>query len=228
MKWRVSLLSALVVFCIPPQTHAQAQTAPTVSTQPGQAPKVPLPSSLLNPTMAGVQQTLTDLNFEKWRRGSIRDEANSNAQSIINDIQENMPPLLKNADAAPSSVSMTLPLAAHVNALYEVLLRVVEASRVSAPGEQAATLQQSLLDMSKARRALEDQLQQNAAVQEKEINTLRASLTAQAAARPQAIPVPMVLPCGAFVVRRPVRRHTAPAATGKKPATSTTPQPQKK
>ncbi|MGA8041265.1 MAG: hypothetical protein WCA37_00540 [Terracidiphilus sp.] len=226
MKLHATVLSGLLLLA--PSLKAPAQPA-TPAHSPAQSaaahpaqPALPPPSSLLQPSLTKVTDTLSSLNFEKWHRGTIREEASSNVTSIEHDLQENMPPLMKSADAAPQSVSVAIPLAAHMNALYDVLLRVVEASRVSGPADQVSALEQALTDMGKARRAFEDRMQQTATAQEKEISTLRSSVTAQAAARPQSIPVPMVLPCGAFAPRHVVRKKSAPAATAK-PGTTTQP-----
>ena len=219
--------------------QVQSPSQPPAHSAPSSAPAPPPPSSLLQPSLTTVDQTLSALQFDHWRRGTIRDEATSNVSSIQKDIRENMPALLKEADASPSSLSVAVPVLAHVNALYDVLLRVVEASRVSGPGDQVTSLQQALSDMGKARRALEDQMQQNAAAHEKEIVTLRARLNALTATRPQTIPVPMILPCGAFVVHHPVKRKpkaaapgaapgsAAPANTAKPAVPASTPQPKK-
>jgi hypothetical protein len=200
------------------QVHSPSQ--PPAHSAPSSAPAPPPPSTLLQPSLTTLDQTLSGLQFDHWRRGTIRDEAASNVSSIQKDIRENMPPLLKEADASPSSLSVAIPVLAHVNALYDVLLRVVEASRVSGPADQVTSLQQALSDMGKARRALEDQMQQNAAAHEKEVITLRARLNAQTAARPQTIPVPMILPCGAFVVHHPVKRKPKAAAPGTAPGSA--------
>lgn len=213
MNMRHILFVGLLLIAL--QVHSPSQ--PVAHSAPSSAPAPP-PSSLLQPSLTTVDQTLSGLQFEHWRRGTIREEATSNVSSIQKDIRENMPPLLKEADASPSSLSVAVPVLAHVNALYDVLLRVVEASRVSGPADQVTSLQQALSDMAKARRALEDQMQQTAAAHEKEIITLRARLNAQTAARPQTIPVPMILPCGAFVVHHPVKRKPKAAAPGTPPA----------
>lgn len=230
MKWQALLLSALVLFLMPVPLRAQTPASPSVHAHPASPSQVAPPSSLLQPALTNLQQTLASLNFEKWHRGSIREEASSNVGSLLKDIQENVPLLLKQIDASPSSIPVALPVSAHMNALYEVLLRVEEASRVSGPAEQATALQDSLTDLSKARRAYEDRMQQTATVQEKEVNSLRSRLNREIATRPQSIPVPMVLPCGAFTVRRHhvVRKKPATAPAQNKTAPAAPAQPQKK
>ena len=226
MKMYATVLSGLLLLAPSLKVPAQPATPAHSPAQSGAAhpaqPALPPPSSLLEPSLTKVTDTLSGLNFEKWHRGTIREEASSNVTSIKHDLQENMPAMLKSADAAPQSISVAIPLAAHMNALYDVLLRVVEASRVSGPADQVSALEQALTDMGKARRAFEDRMQQTATVQEKEISALRSSISAQAAARPQSIPVPMVLPCGAFVTHHPVRRKPKPPEAAK-PGTATQP-----
>jgi hypothetical protein len=243
MTMQATVLTGLLLLGTSLTSLAQAASAGKDVPQGGKAassaPAVPPPSSILAPALQEVTTTLNSLNVERWHRGSIRDEASSNINSILQDINERVPPLFKSADAAPYSISVDLPLSAHVNALYEVLLRVVEASRVVAPAEQVTALQQCLEDLAKARRTFEDHMQQTATAQEKELRSLRSSLRAQAAQQPQTVAVPMVLPCGTFVVHHYVRKKRAPAPAAKpgapgsspasqsaKPAGST--QPQKK
>jgi hypothetical protein len=218
MKWHTSLLIALIAVLYPQSVLAQAPPSAHAAAHASSTAQGPAPSTLLQPALTAVQQTLSGLNFEKWHRGTIREEATSNAGSILKDIQENMPPLLKQVDGSPSSISVAIPLSAHVNALYDVLLRVAEASRVSGPGDQAASLQQALVELGKARRTFEDRMQQTAMAQEKEMVALHSSLNLQAAARPQSIPVPMVLPCGAFPTHRVVRKKSVTAPGQANPA----------
>ncbi len=243
MTMQATILTGLLLFGTSLTSLAQGAPAGKAVAQAGKAASatltVPPPSGILAPALSEVTTTLKGLNFDRWHRGSIREEASSNVDSILQDINERVPPLFKSADAAPYSISVDLPLSAHVNALYEVLLRVVEASRVVAPADQVTALQQCLEDLAKARRNFEDHMQQTATAQEKELHSLRSSLRAQAAQQPQTVAVPMVLPCGTFVVHHYVRKKRAPApaakpgAPGSSPASQQSkpagsPQPQKK
>lgn len=154
--------------------QARPDTAPLPT--PAAAPVVTA-SSLMQPAVDVVVNTLNTLNIDKWKKGSVRDEAGNHVNSILRDIQTNLPPLMAAADAAPASVSAAMPLVKHLDAIYDVLLRVEEASRVSAPGEQIGQLQQALTVFSTARFAYDDTLQKEAAIQEKQVVDLRASLT---------------------------------------------------
>lgn len=151
-----------------PAAPASAPAAPPATVQP--------PSSLLKPSLSAVQDTLNNLRLDRWKKGSVRDEASDHVSSLLKDMQNNLPPLLTTADAAPGSVSQSMPLMKHLDAFYDVLLRVEEAARVSAPSEQVSALQQTMLQLNQSRLALDDRLQTEAVAQEKATVDLLASV----------------------------------------------------
>ena len=213
----------------PKSGSAQPSVAgPVPSPSLSPAPVINTPSSLLKPSLAGVQDTLNNLRLDKWKKGSVRDEAGDHVNSLLKDLQTNLPPLIAAADAAPASVSLAIPLTKHLDAFYAVMLRVEEAARVSAPSEQIAALQQSLLQLNQARLALDDQLQAQAAAQEKQLVDLQASLKVQqqavAQAKAQAAATPPQ-PCKppAPAKKKPVTRKPATGTTA--PATGTPAKP---
>ncbi len=200
-----------------PQPAGPAVSAAT----PAAAPTAPTASSLLQPSLDTVRQTLSGLKVERWKRGSVRDEASSDINSIVGDLQQRVPGLLKDADAAPGTLSKALPVSRHVDALYDVLLRVVEAGRMAAPDDQANQLRNALDNLEKARLALDDSMEQSASSQEKQLVDLRVTVQKQAAFKCPAPPPPPE--CPKPPVKKLVRRK--PAATGtpptKTPATTT-------
>lgn len=184
--------------------------APATSTAPA-APTTPSsPSSLVQPALDAVYQTVGSLKTEKWKGGSVRGEAISNINSIRHDLDSTLPDLLKEADANPTSASKMIPALRNINALYDVVLRVFEASRVVASSEQAGQLQVATENLEKARRALTDRVQDTAAAQEKQVVTLQASLRSQPApvcpvVQPPAPPPPTP-------AKKTVHRRAKPAA----------------
>jgi len=174
------------------------------------------PSEILKPALDDVRITLAAVKLEKWKRGSIRDEAGSNINTIQRDLQETLPPLLATADVAPESLSKVLPVTRNVDAVYDVLVHVVEASRVVAPGDQVSLLQQSLGKLEKARVRLDDQLQHVAEAQEKQVIDLRSTVQTQAAQLHATATPPPAPVCPA---------PAAPAKKKKKPAAATAPKP---
>jgi hypothetical protein len=89
--------------------NTPTQTAPKASAgQPGPIPPIAA-SGLLQPALTTVQQTVTTLRLDKWKRGTVRDETGENINAILRDVQVTLPPLLGAADAAQGPVSSVSP-----------------------------------------------------------------------------------------------------------------------
>src|SRR6185437_9555488 len=82
-------------------------------------------------------------------------------------------------DSEPTALSRAIPLIKHLDAFYDVFLRVEEAARVSAPGEQITALQATLLAVNQGRIAYDDELQTQAAAHEKLLFDLKSELQTQ-------------------------------------------------
>lgn len=164
----------------PAPAPSQTQAVPAGTQNQPVAPMAPVTASaLLQPALTETQTTLNLLKLDKWKKGSVRDEAGENVNALLRDLQTNLPPLMTAADASPTALSQAIPLIKHLDAFYDVLLRVEEASRVSAPSEQVSALQQLLLSVNKARIAYDDLLQAQAASHEKQAFALQTELQAQ-------------------------------------------------
>jgi hypothetical protein len=212
----VFILSIFFSPSVPYASQAPAKAAPV----PAVAPAPPPPSALLRPSLDAVQQTVAGLKLEKWKRGTVREEADANVGTIERDLADTLPALLREADAAPGTLSKMLPVSRNVDALYDVLLRIAEAARVSAPAAQITDLEQALVGLGKARTALDDRLQEAAAAQDKQIKDLRSTVQAQAAVKcPAPAPAPA---CPASTPAKTVKKKPR-----KPPATTapTTPAP---
>jgi hypothetical protein len=207
-----------------------AQTAPVAapaaqgSNAAGSTFTPAAPSDILRRSLEEVQQTIGNLKLDKWKRGTVRDEAGTNVEAIQRDLQGTLPSLLKEADAAPGSLSKVLPASRNLDALYDVLLHVVEAARVVAPGDQAGELQTTLSDLEKARVRLGNQLLQTAALQEKQMMDLRTTVQTQSVALKAAATPPPAPKCPAPAT--PSKKKKRPAATTTtKPAAGTPANP---
>lgn len=200
-----------------------APGAATAPDRPAPAPAVPPPppgpSVVLQPALDALQVTLNQTRMERWKKGSVRDEASTEVGSITSDIQINLPPLIRDADAAPGALSKTVPVMKNVDALYDVLLRVVEAARIAAPDDQTNALRQALSTLNGARLSLYDKMQNAAIVQEKQVSDLRATVQKQAAFRCPAPPPPE--PCKPTApAKRPIKKKPAtPPTSGTPPKT---------
>jgi hypothetical protein len=217
-----SIAVAILAVLVSPAMLAIGQASqPAPAAVPAAAAPVSA-SALLQPSIDSVVTVLNALKIDKWKKGSVREEAGQNVASILRDIQNNVPPLVGAADAAPGSVSAAIPLVKHLDALYDVLLRVEEASRVAAPSDQIAQLQDALTVFGAARFALDDALQKQAAAQEKQVSDLRVALAQREKAASEAAAHPVAAkPCvpAATAAHRKVRRKVT-----KKPQASTSTQ----
>jgi ABC-type Na+ efflux pump permease subunit len=172
----------------------------------------------LQPSLDAVLQTVTAVNLEKWKRGTVRDETGGHITAIEHDLQGNLPPLLQAADANAGTLSKVLPVARNIEALYDVLVSVVEAARVSGPADQVTQLEQALSGLGSALRSLDDRVQEIAAAQELETIGLRKSVQTLTAAKiaAAAAPPPQAKPCPAPA---PARKPRKKPPAGTPPAT---------
>jgi hypothetical protein len=221
-------LFTLTVFCslcsLSLLSMAQAPSAAAPATEASSDALTP--SSILQPSLDQVLKTMAALNMEKWKKGTIRDEAGADVSSIQRDLKDKVPTLMKTADAAQGNISGVLPLLQHVGALYDVLVHVEEGSRVSAPPDQVAALQQSLASLEKARLALGDRMVTLAQAQEKQIGDLRRTVQTQTVALHAAQTPAATTPCPApkpAPAKKPKKKVTPPAtATPGAPAAPAT------
>jgi hypothetical protein len=208
-----ALLSPMPVYAA--QTAAVGPAAPATASS---AFTPAAPSEILQHSLDEVLQTVGAVKLDKWKKGTVRDEAENNIDAIQHYMQGTMPQLMKAGDAAPGTLSKVLPISRNVDALYNVLIHVVEGARVSAPGDQVAQLQQALADLEKARVTFGNQLQQTADVQEKQMVELRTTVQTQAvslkaAATPPPAPKCPVPPAPAKKKKVPAKSTTTPGTT---------------
>jgi hypothetical protein len=202
-----------------PTQDAPAQDAPAKNATPAPTQGArPSPSGLLQPSLDALEQATGGVKLEKWKGGSVRAEAGPNISSILRDLQSTLPPLLKEADAAPGAMSNVLPVSRNVDALYDVLLRVVDGARIAAPGDQFAQLQQAMIGLEKARHELDDLMQETAAAGEKQLSDARGALVkAQAAAVCPVVAAPVTPTPAPAPKKRTVRKKPKPPATPPQP-----------
>lgn len=176
----------------------------------------PAPSAIMQPSLDMLAQTIGTLRPDKWKASdAVRDDAAANISSIRRDLDATLPQLLATADGASASVTQVLPAYRNIEALYDVLLRVAEAGRLSAPGDQKSALEEARAKLEAGRRAFGDRIQAAALAQEQQVHNLQATLRAIPPA-----PAPAVCPTPAPEKKRRVRRKTT-----KKPVPATA-QPQ--
>ena len=165
-----------------PATPASASTSAPVSTSAPAAAAAPALSSysdLLKPSLSKLYGTLADLKLDKWKNGSVRAEAEHDTASIVDDLNQKIPDLLKDADAAPTRTGAALPLMRNFAALYDVSLRVLDAARIAAPADQAAKIQDAMNSMATANHSLYDRMEQGTKAQEMHMGDLETKIKTQ-------------------------------------------------
>ena len=208
------ILAVMVAGRTPDHAAQTPLATPATATAQPAAPAVSV-SAQLQQALSSVRKSVDMVHVDKWKRGNIRDEASQNISQIVRDIDVTLPPLLRDADTSPASLSKLLPISRNISALYDVLLRVVEASRVIAPDEQVAQLQQALVTLGNSRLAFGDQMQTSAVAMEKQVSDLHATVQSQAS-RIAATPTPVAVPCTPAAPRSTTKKTSA-----KKPAAGT-------
>ena len=149
----------------------------------------PAPSAVLQPALDELRQAAGAVQLGRWKgSNAAKDEVDANLASIRKDLDGTLPGLLVKADAAPSTLSATLPVTRNVGALYDVLLRVVERANGAAPADQLAALDHARVDLDAARRTLDDRVQFLAITLEGRVTTLQQQVTIATAA--PAVPPP--------------------------------------
>lgn len=188
------------------------QTPASTSAAPAAVQSAATPSAMLKPGLDSLQQTIGTLRLEKWKTSNaVRDETDANLTSMRRDLEATLPPLLAAADGAPGSVARMVPVFRNIGALYDVLLRVVEAARLSAPSQQSTALMQAMSSLDDGRRALGERMQSVAVGQEKQIGDLQAAV--------RAIPPAVVCAPAATTPAHPAtKRKPKPAAKPAAPA----------
>jgi hypothetical protein len=217
MRIALAMVGAVFIMALVAAGQLVAATQPVPTGQPLAAapiaPTVPV-STELQPALGSVHQAVDLVRTDKWKKGNIRDEAAQNISQIQRDIDVTLPPMLRDADTAPTTLSSLLPVSRNLSALYDVLLRVVEASRIVAPDEQVEQLQKALVTLGNARLAFGDRMQTAAVAMEKQVTDLRTTVKTQAD-KIEAVPTPVAVPC------TPAPKPT-PKKTTRKPAAKTT------
>ena len=204
--------------CCPAQSTAAGTTGATGSSANYFTPTAP--SDILQRSLDEVKITVGNVRIDKWKRGSVRDEASNNIDAIQRDLQGTLPGLLRDADSAPGTLTKVLPLSRNVDALYDVMVHVVEAARVVGTSDNVGQLQQAMTDLEKARVTLDNQIQQTADMQEKQVVELRTTVQKQEASL-HAAATPVAAPkCPAPATPARKKRVAKPAAgnTTAKPA----------
>lgn len=173
--------------------------------------------SQLEETSKSTQADLVKLRIERWKAdGATKKQSLANLDSIQRNLQGALPEIIAQLRTAPEDVPSTFKLYRNLDALYDVLGSVVEATGAFGSKDDLQALSNDLNSFEATRRQLAERITNLATSKEQEISRLRTELkTAQAAAEPpKKIVVDDTEP--------PKKPATAKKKTSPKSTTSTT------
>ena len=215
---------------------AVAQTAPSqIATSPVSYSSV----SQLNGMLSQIEQTsqiaqadLSKLRIEHWKTdANTKRQVQADVESIQRNLQGALPALITDLRSSPESLPSTFKLYRNLDALYDVLVSVVESSGAFGSKDEFQSLQNDLSSVEKARHSFADRMDNLASTKETELTRLRTQVqTAQAAANPpppkkvivdDTAPAPVKKP---VVKKKPVPKPAAIKPPGAAPTTTSSPK----
>jgi hypothetical protein len=215
----------LQVLLLTPQASAVGlQSNPAPPPQPAQAETIaPSISDSLRPALEQVGHSVGQIQIDHWKVSkSWKEQLQSDADSITNDISHQLPGLFQQAQASPTALDAQLRLMQNVDALYDVLVRLTLAADMNERKNDAALLDTALEHLEAARKTATTALLSAAAQQHQQLTQLQAQLAAS-----QTAPKVSSTHGKTIVVDNEVQHGTAHHTTHhKKPSPSTASKPQ--
>jgi hypothetical protein len=139
----------------------------------------PAISGSLRPALEQVGHSVGQIQIDHWKVSkSWKEQLQSDANSIGDDLSHQLPGLLQQAQAAPTALDAQLRLMQNVDALYDVLVRLTLAADLTEKKSDAALLDSALERLEAARKSVTAQLVAAAAQQHQQLTDLRARVEA--------------------------------------------------
>jgi hypothetical protein len=171
-----------------------------------------------------AQEDLSHLRIEKWKTdGNTKRQTETDAQSVLRNLQNALPSMLADLKNAPESLPATFKVYRNLDALYDVLNSVVESTGAFGSKEEFQSLNKDLSGIEESRRAFADRMDKLANAKENEIGQLRTELqTARAAIPPKKTVVDDTEPAPPkkTTKKKAAPKPKPPSAQGAQPQTS--------
>jgi len=185
---------AFIITVVALNMSCWAQSSPTARTAPksrtANAPSLNV--TQLNSTLSALEQStrqtaldLARLRIDKWKAdGATRDQAQSNAQSLMSNMTNALPGMITAARNAPTSLTANLKLYRDLNVLYEVLSPLSDSAGAVGSKDEYQQLEADTQLLEASRRSLADYMESLAAFQDAELARLhgRSAPTGQGSA----------------------------------------------
>jgi len=190
--------------------------------------------SQLEATAKNTQSDLVKLRIEHWKTdGATKRQSLSNVDSVQRNLQGALPEIIAQLRSAPESVPATFKLYRNLDALYDVLGSVVEATGAFGSKDDLQSLSNDLNSFEAIRRQLGQRIDTLATAKESEITRLRTALKTAQAQVPATPPKKIVVDDTEPAKKPAPKKKTVPkSTTTNKPAAGQAPtdppQPQSK
>ena len=190
--------------------------------------------SQLEATAKNTQSDLVKLRIEHWKTdGATKRQSLSNVDSVQRNLQGALPEIIAQLRSAPESVPATFKLYRNLDALYDVLGSVVEATGAFGSKDDLQSLSNDLNSFEAIRRQLGQRIDTLATAKESEITRLRTALKTAQAQVPATPPKKIVVDDTETAKKPAPKKKTVPkSTTTNKPAAGQAPtdppQPQSK
>ena len=218
---------------------AIAQTGPPTSASAAPAPVSYSSVSELNQLLAQVEQmsqsTQADfakIRVEKWKTdGNTKRATEADVGSIQRNLQSALPEIVTQLRSSPEDLGASFKLYRNLDALYDVLVSVVESAGAFGPKDDFQLLQDDLGALERSRRSMADRMETLATTKENELTRLRTEVrTLQAAQQPAVAPKKVVVddtePPKKTVKKKSPTKTTKPASsTSTQNSSNSTSQP---
>jgi len=225
MNCRILLLPKCLFAVLLLVSVAAAQIS---SGQPATPPISYASVNLLNGLLAQLEQAsqatqgdLSKLRIEHWKTDSnTKRQTQADVESIQRNLQGALPAIIAEMRSSPENLPSTFKLYRNLDALYDVMVSVVESAGAFGSKDEFQSLQNDLSSIEKDRHSFADRMDTLAGTKETELSHLRAQVqTAQALANappPKKIIVDDTAPTPPkkTVKKKPVPRPSATTPSG--------------
>jgi hypothetical protein len=192
--------------------HLAAQTALPAPAPPNAASLQNL-LSRIDQTSQDAAQDITRLRIDKWKADSSdKQQAQANAESVQRNLAAALPGMTSAVRTAPQDIAANFKLYRNLNALYDVMKTVTEASAAFGPKQDYQTLAQYTDQIDGYRRNLADYMESLTASQNAELLQYRSQAKAAQAAAATA-PKKVIINDDAPVKKTAKKKTPKPAST---------------
>jgi len=170
-----------------------------------------------------AQLDLAKLRIDRWKTDSTsKKQAQSNVESVTRNLHDALPAIMGELRAAPESLVSTFKLYRNLDALYDVLGSVVEATGAFGSKDEFQQLANDLTSIEGSRRSFADRMETLAGTKEVELTKLRSQIHTAQQASVSTTPKKVVVD-DTETPKKPVKKAVPkPPSANTKPAAGTT------